>query len=452
MPLAFGGLSHLGPIPDEMTPIRAGSGWARRFAIFLAMVLGLGMVSCTRPPALPRTPTSTPEVEISVTAYGAVADGIMDARPGIQAALDSAHEAHVGVYFPAGTYLLKSATQPGDRILRTYPDQRLRGSARSGTILRVGNGFGPYRTVIGLATDALSAGSWSLSHLGIDQNDQNSNMLNPGTALNFPLMAIRIGSYDAGSKVTVTHCVLSNSSSLNGLYLYAAYVEVSQCAFMNIGGQPGSPVHDHSTVYTSTVVDGGRQVIEDNTFQGVSGSGGAWSAIDTHGGTQLVRRNSVRDYLRGFNITDMAPVSTTTSLVEANTIRGVLIGIEVWTRPRIRSVPADVTIRRNLIQIVPVAWRLRKVSAPAAGITINRAASGALSSMSLVSNTISYVVKGNSEGIRGAAIDCSTASRTLRIKRLSITGNRIVAAPGEAISYSCAAMGGHIVANRVQPQ
>ena len=407
------------------------------------------------PAPTPSPASSTPPParrEVSVAAYGAVADGISDARPGIQAALDDASRLDATVVFPPGTYLLASATQPGDRLLRTYPSQRLQGSGHLTTTLRVAPATGPYSAVLGLAEDRLPAGDWSLADLGIDQNAAEGNLLDVARAEQHPRMAVRLGSYAPGSRVTVTRCRLAGSSSLNGLYLYAETVTVTGCVFTGTGGPAGSPVHDHSTVYTSTVVAGGEQRVTGNVFEGVPGSGGSRSAVDTHGGRQVVRGNRVSGYLRGFNVTDLAPVPTTQVTVEQNVIRGALIGTEIWTRRQGGRGMADVVVRNETVELDPRPWRLPGISAPLSGVMLNRLSDAPVSRLTVAGNTIRYRHAGLGDGIQAAAaIDCAVTGQPLPLPGLRVLGNRVVGAPGEAVGSSCRAAGAEIRANRVDP-
>ena len=99
---------------------------------------------------------------VSIRDFGAAGDGRKDDRPAIQAAMDAGHARRLPVVLPAGVFVLGSASQPGDRILRTYPAQRLVGAGPSQTVLRIAPNFGPYVTVIGAASDRIDIGNWQL--------------------------------------------------------------------------------------------------------------------------------------------------------------------------------------------------------------------------------------------------------------------------------------------------
>lgn len=388
---------------------------------------------------------------VSVASFGAVGDGVADDRPGIQAALDATARNGGTVFFPAGTYLLLTASMPGDRVLRTYPSQHLQGAGEALSTLKVGPAFGPYVTVLGLATDRLPAGIWGLADLAIDQNSGDGNLLDVKDPLQFPMMALRLGSYEKGSSVTVTGCTIKNSSSLNGLYLYAHTVVVTNCLFSNIGGPIGSPVHDHSSIYTSTVVADGEQKIAGNTFQGVPGSGGARSAIDTHGGRQFVTGNTISGYLRGFNITDLAAIPTTQVTVEENVVSGALIGVEVWTRQqKWGGGIKNLVIRNQRIELDPRPWRLPGISAPLSGIMLNRLSDAPIDGLAIAGNSIHYRDASLGGGIQSAAaIDCSVSGRTIGLSGVSVVGNYIRGAPVEVVSRACGLPDGQVHSNRV---
>lgn len=391
--------------------------------------------------------------QVDVRSFGASGDGATDDRPAVQAALDEAARLGATVFFPPGTYLLATATQPEDRILRTYPSQHLQGSGNLQSTLKVAASFGPYTALLGLADEQVAAGGWSLADLGLDQNASAGNLLDPAQALEHPRMAVRLGSYEPGSSVTVTRCRLRSSSSLDGLYLYAETVTVTGCVFTGTGGPPGSPTHDHSTVYTSAVVAGGEQRIVGNTFEGVPGSGGSRSAVDTHGGRQLVQGNHVTGYLRGFNVTDLAPTTTTQVTVEQNTVRGALIGTEIWTRLPLGGGGglSDVVIRNESYELDPRPWRLPGIDAPLSGIMLNRLSDGPITGLTVTGNTIRYRNAVLGDGIQSAAaIDCAVTGRTISLSGLTVTGNRVIAAPGEAVGSACRTAGGTISSNGVE--
>ncbi len=78
----------------------------------------LALLSLLSPPGL--VTKAVPASYFQVTAYGALGNGVHDDRPNIQAAMDAAMAAGGGtVYFPAGNYLLASATAAGAQLLAT---------------------------------------------------------------------------------------------------------------------------------------------------------------------------------------------------------------------------------------------------------------------------------------------------------------------------------------------
>lgn len=430
----------------------------RRLAVLLLLWWSAACHVSSSPDPLPSVvPTSVNGPgdvgRVNVMSFGASGDGSTDDRPAVQAALDEAARLGATVFFPPGTYLLATATQLEDRILRTYPSQHLQGSGNLQSTLRVAASFGPYTALLGLANEQVAAGGWSLVDLGMDQNASAGNMLDPARALDKPKMAVRLGSYEPGSSVTVTRCRLRNSSSLNGLYLYAETVAVTGCVFTGTGGPKGSPTHDHSTVYTSTVVAGGQQRIVGNKFEGVPGSGGSRSAVDTHGGRQLLRANDVTGYLRGFNVTDLAPSATAQVTMERNTVQGALIGTEIWTRLSRQGGGgmSNVLVRNERYELDPRPWRLPGIDAPLAGIMLNRLSNGPITGLTVAGNTIRYRNAELGNGIQmAAAIDCAVTGRTIPLSGLRVTGNRVIAAPGEAIGSACVAAGGKITSNNVE--
>lgn len=363
---------------------------------------------------------------VSVTAFGAKGDGLADDRPAIQAALDAGYAHGLGVQFPAGTFLLRTASQPEDRILRTYPGQRLMGHGSLHTTLLVAPDFGRYVTVLGAGSDQTDIGRWSLSGLAIDQNALAGNLVDLATLHTYPRMAIRIGSYRAESRIEISRCGLRAASSLNGFYVFAQDVVVSLCRFDGIGGPVGSPVHDHSTIYSASVVADGSQVITDNVFDGVRGSGGARSAIDTHGGRQSVRNNVIRDYLRGMNVTGMGRIASPSVTIERNSILDAEIGVEFWVRRRARPSPGpelqQVVLRDNVIDLRGSAWRLPGLQANTRAVVTNARNDQTLGRMVIENNVFSNLDQMDPER-RQVGIDCTNQHTTHGIEDVAIVRN-----------------------------
>lgn len=429
----------------------------RRSQILLVVLALIVMVGCRTEgdssPSPAPSGTSTPVREVNVRALGAKADG-SDDRPAIQAALDQAAALGLGVYVPAGIYVLGSMSIVGDRVLRTHPNQVVRGDGALESVLKVGNRLGPFTAAVGAATDGESIGRWTWTDLGLDLNARGGNIVDTTTILSKPRMGIRLGSYDRQSSVVVRRSMFRDASALNVIYAFAATVRVSENQFLRIGGPAGGTTHDHSTVYTSGAAEDSIQEIDGNYFEGVSGSGGSRSAIDTHGGHQVIRDNFVKGFLRGMNLTGQSPVLTRQITVERNTVNGALIGIEIWAHRRGSQtgvVMENVVIRNNSVALEREAWQIPGISSPSAAVMINQRSDASIDGLLVAGNTFTYPAHPRMSVVsaRAAAIECKTVSGPADIRRLAIIGNHFIRSPAGAIGESCQGVAQEIRANRV---
>lgn len=420
-----------------------------RSSTVVVTVVAFVLASCAYRQPLP--PPVPGPVVVNVVELGATGDGTTDDRPAIQAALDRAG-AGASVYFPPGTYRLASASSPQDRILVTQPDQRLVGAGRDSSRLAVGAGFGNYVTVIGAQRDQVGVGSWSLRGLTIDQNASAGNLLLTAQMLQYPKMAVRLGDYDPSSSVTVSDSSFLNSDSVNALYLFAGRTAVNNNRFSAIGGPVGLPPHDHSTVYVTATSEGGVQQVAGNTFQGVRFSGGATTAIETHGGVQQITDNRVSDYLRGMNVTGTGSVLTARAYVARNTIEGAAIGAQLWSAVGPQDHPglSSVDLSDNSVGLDGAAWALAWTAIPTAGVLVNASNSAPIAGLTISGNKIRFSSVNQAHQLQPstAGVVCLVDVAAARPVGLSIAGNSFAGAP-TAIQGSCLVDGALVRDNTV---
>ncbi len=430
--------------------MRVGPAVHRRVAaLLLGVVLLLGACSAREP--TPPQPSVDPPV--NVADFGAVGDGATDDRPAIQAAFDHAGSTGATIYFPAGTFRLATASAPVNRILITQANQNLVGAGEKVSRLLVGASFGNYVTVIGAAHDSLGTGSWSMRDLAIDQNARSNNGLDVPGMEQSPKMALRLGDYARNSQIAVSRSAFSDSDSVNTLYLYAAMVSVASSNFTRIGGPVGLIPHDHSTIYTTATSDESTQQISGNSFSGVRSSGGSATAIETHGGIQLIIDNVISDYLRGFNVTGVAEVRTMKATVSRNVVNRAAIGVQLWsqTSPAYPSPGlANVELNDNVLGLDGAAWQIAGLMAPTAGVLLTTSNSAPVDGMSIARNKILYASANLAAQVRAssAGISCQVAAVEARPKRVVIVENVIGRAPS-AIDGACVVDGALVRSNEI---
>jgi hypothetical protein len=338
------------------------------------------------------------------------------------------------VYFPPGTYRLATATATGDRILKTYADQTLYGSGRYVSKLKVGNSFGDYVTVIGTLNDSTYCGNWSMANLGIDQNSAN-NALTIATMATYPRMAVRLGSYTAGSVASVRDCAFLNGDSVNAVYVYADTIDVSANHFINQGGPVGTGNHDHSSIYTTTTTAGGTQAIVGNTLRGVKGSGGARTGIETHGGTQTVTGNVVSGYITGMNLTGVTSTYPTDGIVcTGNTVKDACIGIHLWAyysgTLTSGTCARNYIVSGNSITVDRDAWTgISGFLAFGYGIIVDSGNTAPIEGLTIADNTVTYLAisaTGITNDYHSTGINLDIATAAAIVYDLNVRGNTIV--------------------------
>ncbi|MDI3196005.1 glycosyl hydrolase family 28-related protein [Pseudarthrobacter sp. AL07] len=371
---------------------------------------------------------------VSVKDHGAVGNGIADDRSAIQSALTAAGVGGT-IYFPAGTYLLATATQTGDRILVALAGQSLQGAGRNVTTLKVGNSFGRYKTIIGGTVETTDMARFAINGIRFDQNNTNGNVFVTTETSTYPRNAIRTLAYTAGSALLVNDCIFDNHDGLNTLYVAAETIDISTNLFRGTGAPGVTTFHDHSSIYSTTTVDGGTQTINGNTFIGNSGSAGAVCAIETHGGTQAITGNTISKYLIGANLTGWASTIRVRSIgFTGNQISGCCFGVQIWSRYAgtiTTGTPCkNVVITSNVIHIDRDAWLgITGLSATAWGITFEEASTAPLDTLTVSGNIIEFKTSTGTapaNDFRSQGIRLVMANAAATLKDVKITDNTII--------------------------
>lgn len=394
-------------------------------------------------------------VDVTDPAYGAKGDGVTDDRPAIQAALDAAGIGGTIYFPPSASYLLATATLPADRILKTYKDQTILGAGRFASTLKVAASFGDYACVIGLSNSSAYCGRWSMRDIGIDQNASNGNALKLPIGGTTARNAVLVGSYAVGSAVDVSNCAFSDGDTVNTLYLYADSINVSYNSFLGQGGPVGTAQHDHSTTYTTTTVVGGTQTIAGNTYRGVAGSGGATTAIETHGGAQTITNNAVSDFATGANLTGVASVVTDGMVFNSNVITGVTFGVQVWsyytTGVTTGVVTSGTIITNNAITVNRDAWSaVLGANNYGTGVLLAPLSDGPMASLNVSNNTITFRPSATAPtgDYKSAGIKIESSSMPL-ISELRIADNTITAPYSTGVYVNCKVKRGKLTGNTV---
>jgi hypothetical protein len=331
---------------------------------------------------------------VNVRDYGVTGDGATDDRPALQALITSAG-ANATLYFPPGVYRLATATAASDRILIVPTGQKWLGEGAASTI-KVANNFGAYKTIIGCTNDGTDVGSFTMERLRFDQNSGNGNTyLAADLAVNTKHV-LRVLSFTAGSLISIKGCIFDNSDCMNTLYVAADIIDISDNLWRGTGTVGAGDFRDHSSIYTTTTVDGGTQTIKNNTFRGNKGKGSSVCAIETHGGSQTIMGNNISGYMIGANLTGWSSTIRCESIVfSGNPITNCAFGIQIWSRYSGTITTGDamtnIVVSDNPITIDRDAWLpITGISATSWGICVEEASTAPITGLTISDNFIKY--------------------------------------------------------------
>lgn len=392
----------------------------------------------------------------NVKDYGVTGNGATDDRAAIQAASTLAGVGGI-LYFPPGTYLAATATLASDRIFVVPAGQIWIGDGVASTI-KVANNFGPYKTIIGAATDGTDIGSFTLQGLRFDQNSGNGNTYLAADLMVNTKHVLRVLSFTAGSVITVKDCIFDNSDCMNTLYIAADTIDICDNKWRGTGTTGAGDFRDHSSIYTTTTVDGGTQTIINNTFRGNLGAGSSVCAIETHGGSQTVTGNNISGYMIGANLTGWSSTIRCESIVFSNNpITNCAFGIQVWSRysGTITTGPAmtGVEIHANPIIVDRDSWLpVTGISATSWAICVEEASTAPVDGITISENYIRYkpsVLTPPANDARSVGIRLVMAYAAAVLSNVKVKNNTIVNPLSSGMHISGIINGIEVSGNRV---
>lgn len=291
----------------------------------------------------------------NVRLFGALGIGLDD-RPYIQECCDTANDISPGsalIDFPKPPvkYTLGSKTVADQTGVTFYDGQCFRGDGSDETVITVADNFGPYLAMFSLADPTDYTQRLVVRGITFDQNAANDNAQPIPFGIT-PTCAVYAGSFDADSFIEFDDVIFANGDNVNAVYLFSQDITFRNVRSRAAGGPVGTDLHDHSTIYTTTTVEGGSQIFSDCHGFGVLGSGGAATFIETHGGSQLLWGCTADGYMNGFNLTSIADVSTPGISFYGGAVTNCMEGMQLWAEAgdTIRNVIIDglnVTIDRE---------------------------------------------------------------------------------------------------------
>jgi hypothetical protein len=231
---------------------------------------------------------------VSAKAYGAVADGVTDSAPGINAALAAAKT----VFLPAGTYAIKSP-------IKLNTGNRLLGAGRAQTIIKAHIDMLPEYNLI--QSNNIS----NVAHANYITDIEVSDLTVDGIAYTRPFTTL-LGENGCNIRFsTVKNARIKNVHTVNA---YQHCIAIDASVYFNDGNPNHQPLGQSEHVVISDIT-GGNSLIEDGitthnshhitisnvmmTHPGALYSTGISNGIEIDDGSQFV---TVRDcYINGWN-------------------------------------------------------------------------------------------------------------------------------------------------------
>ncbi len=370
---------------------------------------------------------------INIHEYGAKCDGTSDDTQSIQRAINAAVASGARLLLPAGTCII---SPPGaGYIFKIGPKLHVEGEGMELSVLKVRNHAGNFTVIFG--SFGATNDNLEFRDFTIDYNTTN----NPAAALGHGRLAVGTGSNSRA--MTWDHVVVRDIASINVIYSGSQYSQVTNCRFeLNTSG---TIYHDHSTIYMASE----HVMIVNNVFVGGINAPGAVTAIETHGGRQIITGNIIDGYLVGMNVTGVAASDSEGIVVNSNSVINGYYGITIWSN-NYRSHTGgygitNATISGNVIRLVQTAWTTNAVTgAPtignASGITINPTANLPIKTLLIAGNTIEYDLEllstASFSGASEMGIGYWDSTNSNGAFNVRIDGNVVINAPASAIRWA----------------
>jgi hypothetical protein len=404
-------------------------------------------------PAAPRIPNIT----VNLKDFGAIPNDGKDDTKAIQKAINALEVSGGSVLFAPGRFDV-SIQRGGPRLLALKLHSKLRLAALDpikGSSIRLANAQGNYESIMATSDFPMPLEDFMLQDLRIDANGEN-NPVEPRGATDFsetndfanalPRHALRVF---LGARIQVNHCAFSGSITPNTITLNGGNqdlvrdVEILGSSF-RVGG--GAVDFDHSTIYTT----GPRMRIIGNTFSSQNGPGtrGARTAIEIHGDDQTVIGNRISGFSAGINVTGYASHSRR-QVYARNRIDGANIGFLIWSGYDLASsadkqagVPMleDVLIDGNDVKISSDDWiksGLVSLDGGSSGVALWPNNAAPIRGLSITNNRLEFVRAGSKtyqhDHLSNGVTLWNYEIGNLALNTVTISGNRIINAPGAGI-------------------
>jgi len=349
--------------------------------------------------------------------FGADPTGQSDSTAAIVAAMMHAASTGAGI-----VRLGDGVFRVAPKLLRCLPIppgmQLFQGAGQGRTTILVADGVGHYESVFTSAGNDVSG--LAIANLTIDQGEnpigEDTDPLFKGK----PRYAIYL-TKSSGDNL-VENVTFRRIAGVNTVAITAQSrrARVHACTFMYRVNQTKD--YDHSSIYinTPTYADGGTW-ITDNVFTALAATRGARTAIETHGGHQVVSGNEGWGIQKFMNITGVTTAPSVGTHIFANSCSGCKFGINLWAWPYSTNKGpvglANVNIHDNTLRMDGPAWKGLFGDGYANGILLNAQSALRVENLSIHHNHIIFATP-EETGYLGAAGD--TIANGIEYKRTTL--------------------------------
>ncbi len=307
------------------------------------------------------TKVSKGDLVFDIRDFGATT-GAADNVAAIQAAVDAAAAAAGRVFIPAGTFKIVPPLVGAAIQLKAG----LRGifGVGSSSVIKVVDAVPTteYYAILSNynGTTSVDVGGLTLSDFTVDQNNANNQWATSATQYTIkPRYALYITLATAPVAVRrVSFVDLDNTNTISISGTVRDHT-IEGCRFV-WGSCPVD--HDASVIYVNPagLANAGSWILN-NLFQSPgAGSKSARTAIETHGGCQVVTGNVISGFAKGANITGVSVRGGEGIVFSGNQISEAKWGLELWSLPySINTTDGirNVIIRDNVIRLNGVGWQ-----------------------------------------------------------------------------------------------
>ena len=337
-------------------------------------------------------------------AFGADPTGLSDSTAAIVGAMYHAASTGAGV------------VRLGDGVFRVSPTalaclrvpaglQLLQGAGQGRTTILVADGVGHYESVITSSGNDVSG--LAISDLTIDQGDNSPGEDVAPLFAGKPRYAIYLTKSTGDNiveNVTFRRIAGVNTVAITGVTRRA---RVHACTFHYLANQTTD--YDHSTIYVNAPNYADAACwITDNVFIAPLAARGARTAIETHGGHQVVSGNHGFGIQKFMNISGVTTAPSVGTHIFANSCTGCKFGINLWSLPYAANKGpvglANVHIHDNTLRLNGPAWKDVCGNGLANGILLNAQSSLRVENLTVHHNHIVFATP-EETGYKGEAGD-----------------------------------------------